>query len=311
MGKPQGFTANDSCYNCGSHNGIQKGTKTGRCHGYYFLAHPYFICTNDKSRSHGTKDPNDPLKTNPDGWWHKSYDCRCTDVHKRESYNSSYTPVKTIRVNNKLDNEKLKEINDIWNSSEDLMNNNAALYLMSRGIRIKPDSLRYNKAVYGKECLVAKITDVDGMIKGIQRTHLNGSRKHTEGNPRRSMGSILGNAVRFGSVSNLLGIAEGIEDALSLHQVLKIPVWAALGSQFMHRIKIPDTVSDVIIFADGDEAGSKSIKDCLTAYGSGYNVNYCQAPVWTGDDGKEKKDFNDLLIKDSSGKSIMDIYVKV
>jgi len=91
---------------------------------------------------------------------------------------------------------------------------------------------------------------------------------------------------------------------LSLHQVLKIPVWAALGSQFMHRIKIPDTVSDVIIFADGDEAGSKSIKDCLTAYGSGYNVNYYQAPVWTGDDGKEKKDFNDLLMEDSSGNSL-------
>tara|TARA_R100000808_G_scaffold2106_1_gene8894 strand:+ start:3076 stop:4014 length:939 start_codon:yes stop_codon:yes gene_type:complete len=305
MGIYVNFTPSNPCYKCESHSGIKDNKEKGRCHGVWFPNDPpekyNMVCTN-KRISQLDKD-DEPLKyiEKFDGWWHRIQDCKC-GFHEREMYGAPLA-IQTHRVDTKSDNDK--RVKTIWNSSVELMNNNAALYLMSRGIRIKPDALRFNKYLYysetkkEEECLVAKVTDVNGDIKGLQRIYLSGSRKHTEGIAKMSLGSILGNAVKFGSVGNILGIAEGIEDALSLHQVLKIPVWAALGSHFMRQLEFPDSVRKLIIFGDGDDAGDKAVKDCLQSYRGRYHTSYYKAP--------NGKDFNDLLMEDSSGNSIMNI----
>ncbi len=67
----------------------------------------------------------------------------------------------------------------------------------------------------------------------------------------------------------MLGLAEGIETALSAQQLFELPVWAVLGSRF-DRVAIPADVIEVQIFADngapGQEAAAKA-RDIFTKAG--------------------------------------------
>ena len=64
-------------------------------------------------------------------------------------------------------------------------------------------------------------------------------------------------AVQLAWPDDVLGIAEGIETALSAAQLFGIPTWACLGASRMATVKIPDSVKTVRIFADNDEAGRR------------------------------------------------------
>jgi hypothetical protein len=66
--------------------------------------------------------------------------------------------------------------------------------------------------------MIARVTDLDGGITGVHRTWLDPERicKAPIDTPRRAMGNLLGNAVRFGQADDLLVAGEGIETVLSL-----------------------------------------------------------------------------------------------
>ena len=66
--------------------------------------------------------------------------------------------------------------------------------------------------------LLGVVTDVDGNLTGLQRTWLarDGGGKAPLPDPRRAMGQILGNAVRFGAPKDIIAAGEGIETVLSL-----------------------------------------------------------------------------------------------
>jgi len=55
-----------------------------------------------------------------------------------------------------------------------------------------------------------------------------------------------------------LGIAEGIETALSAHAIFGAPVWAALSADCMARWQWPGEVKRVTIFADAGDAGRQA-----------------------------------------------------
>ena len=88
----------------------------------------------------------------------------------------------------------------------------AEAYLRARGItgRLDWPALRYHPSVYYREtddapleswpALLAAVTDLDGNITGIQRTWLDPRRpdKAPLADPRRALGHLLGNGVRFG-----------------------------------------------------------------------------------------------------------------
>ncbi len=75
--------------------------------------------------------------------------------------------------------------------------------------------------------------------------------------------------MRLGRAGKVLGLAEGIETALSAQQIFELPVWAVLGSRF-DRVTIPADVIEVQIFADngapGREAATKA-RDTFTKAG--------------------------------------------
>jgi putative DNA primase/helicase len=60
-------------------------------------------------------------------------------------------------------------------------------------------------------------------------------------------------AIRLGPVAPCLGIAEGIETALSASVLFNVPVWAAISAPLLKKWRPPDGVKKVIIFGDNDE----------------------------------------------------------
>jgi hypothetical protein len=75
---------------------------------------------------------------------------------------------------------------------------------------------------------------------------------------RKTIGALGAGAVRLGPAGPILGLAEGTESALGAMLLAKVPVWATLGAQRMHRVDLPAEVRVVHIFADDDEPGHKA-----------------------------------------------------
>lgn len=106
--------------------------------------------------------------------------------------------------------------------------------------------------------MIAEVTDLDGKITGTHRTWLDPRRrdKALVDTPRRAMGDLLGNAVRFGIGGEVMAAGEGIETVLSLRQVLPdMPMLAALSAAHLAAILFPDTLRRLYIVRDNDPAG--------------------------------------------------------
>ncbi|MGH7084359.1 MAG: DUF7146 domain-containing protein, partial [Acetobacteraceae bacterium] len=119
----------------------------------------------------------------------------------------------------------------------------AEIYLRARGIfgRLDWPALRFHPAAWYREspeaprrawpALLAVVTDCNGTITGLLRTWLDPRcpAKAPIADPRRALGHLLGNGVRFGIVSDALVAGEGIETVLALKSVLPtLPMVAGL-----------------------------------------------------------------------------------
>ncbi|PEQ11714.1 DNA primase [Novosphingobium sp. PC22D] len=106
--------------------------------------------------------------------------------------------------------------------------------------------------------MIAAVTDLRDRITGAHRTWLDPRRKDKAplDTPRRAMGDLLGNAVRFGHGSEVMAAGEGIETVLSIRQVLPdMPMMAALSAAHLAAILFPDTLRRLYILRDNDPAG--------------------------------------------------------
>jgi hypothetical protein len=111
--------------------------------------------------------------------------------------------------------------------------------------------------------MIACVTDIDGVITGVHRTWLdpegfnpNRLGKAPIDTPRRAMGDLLGNAVRFGVANDVLVAGEGLETMLSLRCVLPtLPMAAALSANHLAALLVPLTLQRLYIACDADPAG--------------------------------------------------------
>jgi putative DNA primase/helicase len=108
-----------------------------------------------------------------------------------------------------------------------------------------------------RPCMVATVTDPEGNAVSVHRTFLrpDGLAKAEMEAPRKLMPGSLpeGSAVRLSDgPSRVLGIAEGIEAALSASAIYDIPVWAAINATMMAKWTPPDWCEEVAIFGDND-----------------------------------------------------------
>jgi hypothetical protein len=180
-------------------------------------------------------------------------------------------------------------------------------YLAARGISIAPETRLADVVRFHPLCwmggskvpaMLVKMTDIiTGEFSGIQRTALSddfsAKRVMTDGcSPRRITGIAKGSAVQLFPCSKRHGIAEGVETALSAHQIFKMPVWSALSAGGVRDFPVIHGLTFLRIFADHDEAGLTAARACKRRYeavGIEVEIRYPPEP---------NSDWNDFLIKE-------------
>jgi putative DNA primase/helicase len=112
--------------------------------------------------------------------------------------------------------------------------------------------------------LVAMFRDGTGKPVSLHATYLrrDGKGKAPVASPRKILGTMASGATRGGAIrlhyprGGKLGIAEGIETALSLHLLSgMIPVWAAYSSGNLMAVRIPQYLTVLKIAVDKDLSG--------------------------------------------------------
>jgi hypothetical protein len=150
------------------------------------------------------------------------------------------------------------------------------IYLRARGIArvYHGGSLRFHPRCYYRPddhlptetwpAMIACVTDLDGQITGVHRTWLDPDGfdrvrlgKAPIDTPRRAMGDLLGNAVRFGTgEDDVLVAGEGIETMLSLRCALPIlSMAAALSANHLSAMLLSSSLRRLYIARDADAAG--------------------------------------------------------
>jgi len=155
----------------------------------------------------------------------------------------------------------------------------AERYLQSRGISgaASRRALWFHPSCYyrdlstggttGLPALIAAVTDVEGRLTGVHRTWLDpdGNGKARVNEPRRALGRLIGNGVRFnmppGSQSPVLAVGEGIETVLSLSEILPgMAMVAALSAHHLAAFLLPAACKRLYIAADADAAGRHGVE---------------------------------------------------
>lgn len=174
-------------------------------------------------------------------------------------------------------------------------------YLLSRGIVLdskQPAVLGFHLGLRHKSgvtlpAMIALVQAPDGHPIGIHRTWLRVTgatvgKADVEPN-KMALGPIAGGAVRLARAVNKIGLAEGIETALSFTQLKKIPCWAGLGGN-LNSVVLPPQFGEVVLAVDGDEAGDRYLAELTRRYErEGRSVQAMQAP--------RGMDWNDVLLE--------------
>jgi hypothetical protein len=162
----------------------------------------------------------------------------------------------------------------------------AETYLCNRGIAAVHHSgaLRFHPTCYYKPddgaptetwpAMIACVTDLHGAITGAHRTWLDPTGfddirlgKAPVETPKRAMGDLLGNAVRFGIADEVLAAGEGIETMLSLRYALpSMAMAAALSANHLAAILLPLTLRRLYIARDSDTAGDAAVEALTRAH---------------------------------------------
>jgi len=168
----------------------------------------------------------------------------------------------------------------LWKASVPIAGTLAEEYLLARGLSPPySKALRFNPAtILGsgptKRIMPAMIAAAENDIgvTAVQRTFLDPEdvlRKPIP-KPKVSLGLIGSAAIRLAPATDELGLAEGIEDALSAMEWFGTPTWALGGVERLAFVAIPERVRRVIVYADRGRAAERLLekaRDHLTANG--------------------------------------------
>lgn len=167
----------------------------------------------------------------------------------------------------------------LFGMTQPLVGTLADTYLRQRGI-LRASAhpvLRFHPSCYYRDlatgrtsrypALIAAVTDRFGAITGVHRTWLDprGGGKAKVDDPRRALGGLLSNAVRFrfpvhGPVP-VMAAGEGLESILSLAHVMPgMAMVSALTANHLAAFRLPAGCARLYIAADADAAGRHGIE---------------------------------------------------
>ena len=161
----------------------------------------------------------------------------------------------------------------LWAIARPIAGTLAEAYLRNRGILhlTSCEALRFHPRCWYRPdehaptetwpAMIAAVTDLSGAITGAHRTWIapDGLGKAPIDTPRRAMGELLGNAVRFGAAGDVLAAGEGIETMLSLRCALPaMPMAAALSANHLAALELAAGLRRLYIARDNDPAGRRA-----------------------------------------------------
>jgi hypothetical protein len=155
----------------------------------------------------------------------------------------------------------------LWDDARPVAGTPAEAYLAARGLGAAPAELRYHPETplgarpftQFRPALIAAVRDRSGLV-AVHRTFIDDCDLAVAGHAcqRRGLGRYGLGAVRLGGSARRLGLAEGIETALSATALFGVPCWATLGTERFRRIELPEEVRELLLFLDHDDAGRRA-----------------------------------------------------
>ncbi len=187
---------------------------------------------------------------------------------------------------------------DIWRESRPAAGTLVEKYLRRRGITLPvPPSIRLHPGLrHGPTglilpAMVAGVQAPGRRVCAIHRTFLTEyGAKASVLTPKMALGPFGTGAVRLAKAGPLLGLAEGIEDALAAMQLCELSCWASLGGARLARVDLPREVREVHVFADADDAGREAAEKAVRRF----RRDGLKARAFLPPDGA--KDMNEALI---------------
>lgn len=186
----------------------------------------------------------------------------------------------------------------IWQSAKPAQGTPVETYLASRRIDLPPsDALRFHAGLKHPSggiwpAMVALVTSgADRRPLAMHRTFLarDGGGKAPVDPQRMMLGPCRGGAVRLADPGDVLMVGEGIETSIAAMQATSHPAWAALSTSGLRALDLPEDVRDLIVLADGDNAGEAAARECAWRWKrEGRRVRIARPP--------QGMDFNDMLI---------------
>lgn len=201
--------------------------------------------------------------------------------------------------------ERQQSARDLWDRSNRAGGTPVETYLRSRGIKLAiPDSVGYlpnHKHSDGGlwPCMIVPLRDLRGSVTAVQRTWLaaDGQGKAPLETAKKTLGPMMRAAVQLWPPQPILGIAEGVETAMSAKQIYHIPVWATLSANRLGAIDLPAIVESIVIFADHGKVGMEAACAAAEVYErQGRSVDVMPPRVHFGE---QHADFNDAVRADA------------
>jgi putative DNA primase/helicase len=154
------------------------------------------------------------------------------------------------------------ELNRIWKRSRPITAGSATgKYLAARCGIVESYPIQLREVLNGTPEMVALVSDCTGKPVTLHRTFLTpeGTKANIGRSARKLMPGPLpdGVAIRLSvgtALPKYLGVAEGIETAISVRLMFGIPCWSLINSVMMQKWNPPDGVEMVIIFGDNDKS---------------------------------------------------------
>lgn len=198
--------------------------------------------------------------------------------------------------------QKIKLAQSLWGGANPISGTAAYNYLKTRCCLAEQSHLRSNlryspSCYFGKNkspALIGKMVHAQGdKFLGIHRTAIqpNGKNKSNfaDGTANKMMLGVASNAVvKLSPFKSVLGIAEGIETALSASRHSNIPVWAVLTAGGIARFPIISNIQQLIVFSDNDCAGMDAATICAKRYSCAGMTGEIRPPP------SQFKDWNDF-----------------
>jgi putative DNA primase/helicase len=193
----------------------------------------------------------------------------------------------------------------LWEQSVDPRGTIVEGYLAKRGLPLPPGArevLRFHRdCPFGGERTPAMIALVRNIAsnepQAIHRTALDqvGRKVEIDGKSKMALGPIGGGAIKLTADENVtiaLGIAEGIETALSLQRLPEwegSPAWSLISAGGVRKFPLLGGIETLVIAVDHDKAGEDSAREATRRWReAGRDVLLLQANT-------SNADLNDVL----------------